>query len=166
MIKLLSLQASFSMTKYVDATINSHSTGPTLRPWDTQPAVVELQELLRAHGFRVPVTGDFCSYTEDAVKIFQQRKGIRVDAIVGAKTWAALKQEIKPGTRLMRRGHSGMDVYELQGLLQVNGYPVTRDGFFTEETKEAVANFQKSHKLKETGQVDRVTWSVLQNNGR
>lgn len=153
------------MAKYVDATINSLSTGPTLRPWDAQPAVVELQELLRAHGFRIPVTGEFCSHTEDAVKIFQQRRGMRVDAIVGPRTWAALKLEIKPGIRLLRRGHSGMDVYELQGLLQVNGYSVTRDGFFTEETKQAVLDFQKFHKLKETGQVDRVTWSVLQNNG-
>jgi len=158
-----SSQPRVPMAKHVDATINSISTGPTLRPWDVQPAVVELQELLRAHGFRVPVTGEFDSATEDAVLIFQRRKGMRVDAIVGPKTWAALKQEVKPGIRVLRKGHSGIDVYELQGLLRVNGYPVTRDGFFTEETKDAVIAFQQSHKLRETGQVDRVTWSMLQN---
>lgn len=154
------------MAKHVDATINSVSTGPTLRPWDVQPAVVELQELLRAHGFRISVTGEFDSSTEDAVMIFQRRKGMRVDAIVGPKTWAALKQEVKPGVRTLRKGHSGMDVYDLQGLLQVNGYAIARDGFFTDETKEAVLQFQKLHKLRETGQVDRTTWYVLQNNGR
>ncbi len=154
------------MAKYVDATINSGLTGPTLRPWDVEPAVVELQELLRAHGFRVPVTGEFDSATEDAVMIFQRRKGVRVDAIVGPKTWAALKQDVKPGIRVLRRGHSGMDVYELQGLLRVNGYAIARDGFFTDETKEAVSAFQESHKLRSTGQVDRTTWSILQNNGR
>lgn len=154
------------MAKYVDATINSVLTGPTLRPWDVEPAVVELQELLRAHGFRVPLTGEFDSSTEDAVLIFQRRKGVRVDAIVGPKTWAALKQDVKPGNRMLRKGHSGMDVYELQGLLRVNGYAIARDGFFTDETKDAVIAFQKSHKLRETGQVDRTTWSLLQNNGR
>jgi peptidoglycan hydrolase-like protein with peptidoglycan-binding domain len=154
------------MARYVDATINSVLTGPTLRPWDVEPAVVELQELLRAHGFRVSVTGEFDSSTEDAVLIFQRRKGVRVDAIVGPKTWAALKQEVKPGSRPLRKGHSGMDVYELQGLLRVNGYAIARDGFFTDETKDAVMAFQTSHKLRETGQVDRTTWSLLQNKGR
>lgn len=154
------------MMKHTDATIHSVSTGPTLRPWDVQPAVIELQELLRAHGFRVPVTGEFDSATEDAVKIFQRRKEMRVDAIVGPKTWAALKLGVKSGLRLLRKGHSGIDVYELQGLLRVNGYEIARDGFFTDETKTAVIDFQRLHKLRETGQVDRITWSILQNNGR
>jgi len=155
-----------SKPKYINATVNSVSTGPTLHPWDAEPAVVELQELLQAHGYRVPVTGEFNSQTEDAVMIFQRRKGLRVDAIVGPKTWAALKLEVKLGSRVMHEHHSGVDVYELQGLLQVNGYRVTRDGFFTEETRQAVMEFQKHHKLRETGEVDRVTLGVLQNNGR
>lgn len=150
--------------KPTDATINSVLAGPVLRPWDVEPAVVELQELLRAHGFRLAITGEFDSRTEDAVLIFQRQKGVRVDAIVGPKTWAALKQNLKPGARTLRKGHSGMDVYEMQGLLQVNGYAANRDGFFTEETRQAVLDFQKNHKLRETGQVDRVTWSVLENN--
>ncbi len=152
--------------KPTDATINSAFTGPVLRPWDVEPAVVELQELLRAHGFRLAITGEFDSHTEDAVLIFQRQKGIRVDAIVGPKTWAALKQDVKASARVLRKGHSGMDVHELQGLLMVNGYDVTRNGFFTEETKEAVIDFQKRHKLRETGQVDRVTWSILENKRR
>jgi len=152
--------------KPTDATINSAFAGPVLRPWDVEPAVVELQELLRAHGFRLAVTGEFDSHTEDAVLIFQRQKGIRIDAIVGPKTWAALKQNIKPGARTLRKGHSGMDVYEVQGLLLVNGYTVTRDGFFTEETKQAVMDFQQHHKLRETGHIDRVTWSVLENKRR
>jgi peptidoglycan hydrolase-like protein with peptidoglycan-binding domain len=149
--------------KPINATINSLTTGPTLRPWDVEPEVVELQELLRAHGFRLSVTGEFDSRTEDAVMIFQRRQGMRVDAIVGPKTWAALKMNVKPGTRVLRKGLTGADVYELQGLLQVNGYPVQRDGFFGNQTKQAVLNFQQRHKLRENGEVDQVTWGVLQN---
>lgn len=149
--------------KPVNATINSVTTGPTLRPWDVEPEVVELQELLRAHGFRLNVTGEFDSRTEDAVMIFQRRHGLRIDAIVGPKTWAALKISVKPGTRILRKGLTGADVYELQGLLQVNGYLVRRDGFFGSQTKQAVISFQQRHKLRENGEVDQVTWGVLQN---
>lgn len=150
----------------VDATVNSLTTGPTLRPWDVGAAVSELQELLQAHGFRLKVTGEFDGRTEDAVMIFQRQQGIRTDAIVGPKTWAALKLTVKPGARILKRDQSGIDVYELQGLLQVSGYDVKRDGFFGAKTKQAVVEFQQHHKLRGDGQVDRVTWCVLQNNGR
>jgi peptidoglycan hydrolase-like protein with peptidoglycan-binding domain len=146
-----------------NATVNSLTTGPTLRPWDVKPEVVELQELLRAHGFRLNLTGEFDSQTEDAVMIFQRRHGIRVDAIVGPKTWMALKTTVKPGTRPLRKGLSGADVYELQGLLQVNGYPIQRDGYFDDETKQALINFQQRHKLRESGKVDQLTWGILRN---
>ncbi len=151
------------MTNPIDAAKARMLSGPTLRPWDVVPAVVELQELLRAHGFRVPTTGEFGSQTEDAVKIFQVRHGLRADAIVGPKTWAVLKHSVQPGSRTLRLGWSGVDVYELQGLLLVNGYSLPRDGLFTEATQAAVRDFQATHKLRETGMVDRVTWSLLSN---
>ena len=148
--------------KATDTTINSPLSGPTLRPWDVNPDVIELQELLKAYGFRLAVTGEFDSHTEDAVMIFQQRHRVRVDAIVGPKTWAALKLNVKPGTRVLRKGLSGKDVYELQGLLQVNGYNIRRDGLFGEQTKQAVLDFQQRHKLRDDGIVDRVVWGILQ----
>lgn len=157
--------SSHQIPKPVDATLNSLTTGPTLRPWDVEAAVIELQELLQAHGFRLSVTGEFNSRTEDVVMIFQRRQGVRVDAIVGPRTWAALKLTVKPGTRVLRRGYSGMDVYELQGLLRVCGYDVKRDGFFGAKTQQAVVEFQQKHKLNDNGYVDRVTWNVLQNRG-
>jgi peptidoglycan hydrolase-like protein with peptidoglycan-binding domain len=139
-----------------------YRNGPTVRPWDAGAAVVELQELLRAHGFHVGMTGEFDSYTEDCVLIFQQRYGLRADAVVGQQTWAKLKALVRPGMRSLRRGLSGADVYELQGLLRVNGYPIQRDALFGEETKRAVLDFQQRHKLRETGQVDAITWRLLQ----
>jgi peptidoglycan hydrolase-like protein with peptidoglycan-binding domain len=140
------------------------TSGPTLRPWSSGPTVVELQELLKAHGFKLAVTGEFDSYTEDCVLIFQKRHGLRVDAIVGTQTWQVLKTTVKPGTRSLRRGLCGADVYELQGLLQVNGYPIQRDGLFGYETRHAVTDFQQRYKLRETGQVDQSTWAMLYGN--
>ncbi|UBF28217.1 peptidoglycan-binding protein [Kovacikia minuta CCNUW1] len=136
-------------------------SGPSLYPWDKRPAVAELQELLNAHGFKLRIDGDFGYITEDAVKEFQRQQNIRIDGIVGPQTWAALKKNIPPGTRTLRHGHTGADVCELQGLLQVCGYPVGRHGIFDEETKQAVVAFQQHHKLKECGTVDKVTWTVL-----
>lgn len=144
----------------------SLTTGQTLRLWDVGATVNELQELLRAHGSRLNVTGEFDGHTEDAVLIFQRRQGLRTDAIVGPKTWAALKLTVKPGARILRHDYSGIDVYELQGLLQVHGYNLKRDGFFGVETKQAVLDFQQRHKLRADGQVDRVTWCILKSNGR
>ncbi len=136
-------------------------SGPTIYPWDRGAAVAELQELLNAHGFKLRVDGDFGYITEAAVKEFQRQQGLRIDGVVGAKTQAALRSTIQCGSRELRRGHRGSDVCELQGLLQVCGYSVKRDGVFREETRQAVMAFQKEHKLREDGVVDAITWRVL-----
>jgi peptidoglycan hydrolase-like protein with peptidoglycan-binding domain len=135
---------------------------PDLYPWDKSAAVAELQELLRAHGFSLWIDGDFGWRTEVAVKAFQRQQGLRIDGIVGAKTWAALKSTVQPGTRILRRGLTGADVFELQGLLQIDGYSVVRDGFFGAETESAVVAFQREHQLREDGMVGSVTWTLLQ----
>jgi len=136
-------------------------SGPNLHPWDSGPAVAELQELLNAHGFRLKVDGDFGALTEAAVTSFQAQHGLRIDSIVGPKTRIALKTTIQPGTRILRQGHTGIDVFEVQGLLQVSGYTITRNGIFCHETRLAVLDFQRSHKLHENGMVDPITWTVL-----
>lgn len=134
---------------------------PNLYPWDWGPAVAQLQELLRAHGFDLKIDGDFGGMTEAAVKAFQRQQGLRINGVVDAKTWAALKRTIQPGTRILRQGHAGADVRELQGLLQVQGYNVHRDGIFGADTRQAVIEFQQRHKLKNSGLVDSITWTLL-----
>jgi len=148
------------------ATLDTATTGTILRPWDVGDEVIELQELLKAFGFKLTVTGAYDSRTEDCVMIFQRRHGFRVDAVIGPKTWAALKLGVKPGSRVLRKGLSGCDVYELQGLLNICGYAIARDGFFEDQTYEAVMEFQQQHKLRETGMSDRVMWAMLQNRSR
>jgi peptidoglycan hydrolase-like protein with peptidoglycan-binding domain len=136
-------------------------SGPVLKPWETGPAVIELQELLRAHGFSVKVDGNFDWVTEAAVKDFQRQHGFRIDGVVGPSTWAALKATVKSGTRVLRHGHSGQDVREVQGLLLIHGYDLKRDGIFGDRTRAAVQAFQKQTRLKETGMVDPVTLHLL-----
>jgi peptidoglycan hydrolase-like protein with peptidoglycan-binding domain len=146
----------------------AHSNGgtpsyPVLYPWDVGPPVARMQELLRAHGFSVRVDGDYGWRTEVAVKTFQRQQGLRIDGVVGPETWQVLAATVQPGTRLLRYGYSGADVYELQGLLQVNGYMVKRTGLFDIDTKNAVISFQREHRLRSDGIVDAVTWALLRN---
>jgi peptidoglycan hydrolase-like protein with peptidoglycan-binding domain len=132
-----------------------------LYPWDTGPAVARMQELLQAHSYSVRVDGDFGSRTEMAVKQFQRQHGLRIDGVVGPATWTTLMKTVEPGTRLLRQGYSGADVYELQGLLQVNGHVVQRSGRYDAETKAAVIAFQRNHHLHDDGIVDATLWSLL-----
>ena len=136
--------------------------GPTLHPWAVSPAVAELQELLVAHGFsKLRVDGSFGYLTEAAVKTLQRQHDLRIDGCVGSKTWAALKTTIRPGSRLLRQGHTGADVAELQGLLRVNGYEIDRHGIFCPQTQACVLDFQQHHKLKADGIIDAVSWALL-----
>ncbi|MBD2099729.1 peptidoglycan-binding protein [Leptolyngbya sp. FACHB-261] len=134
---------------------------PELHPWASGPAVIELQELLRAHGFGIKADGDFGGITEAAVKAYQRQQGLRPDAVIGPKTWAALRTTVQPGTRVLREGYSGVDVRELQGLLQICGHPVSRNSLFDSETKQAVLAFQRRHQLKDDAVVGPITWTVL-----
>jgi len=49
-----------------------------------------IQEWLTLHGHAVVVDGDYGAATEEAVRRFQQRGGLRADGVVGKKTYAAL----------------------------------------------------------------------------
>ncbi|PSB22942.1 peptidoglycan-binding protein [filamentous cyanobacterium CCP1] len=135
--------------------------GPDLNPWDTNLAVAEAQDLLRAHGFDIPVNGDFDWKTENAVKSYQRKYDLRVDGIVGMETWISLKRTVPPGVRALQVGRSGADVFELQGLLQIAGYRLKRDGVFGEETQRAVIAFQQQHRLQANGTVNPMTWALL-----
>ena len=140
-------------------------TGPLLYPWDYGVAVAQLQELLLAHGFDLKIDGDFGCITEAAVKAFQRQQGLRINGVVDAKTWIALKTTVQPGSRILRLGHTGADVYELQGLLQVLGYNVRRNGVFDVDTEKAAIAFQQKHKLKANGKIDAIAWTVLRGRG-
>lgn len=64
---------------------------PTLRPGSSGQPVKDLQEMLNALGYNVPVTGTFDSVaTLLSVTSFQEKNGLKPDGIVGPLTWAKL----------------------------------------------------------------------------
>lgn len=63
---------------------------PVLRSGDRGEDVFRLQTALNARGAGLNADGDFGPRTEAAVRRFQDSKGLFVDGIVGARTWAAL----------------------------------------------------------------------------
>lgn len=84
----------------VDVSVNVPAAKPAadsaapLRKGDKGTAVKELQNLLMKHGYSLPsygADGDFGNETLAAVRSFQVTNGLDVDGVVGAKTWAALK---------------------------------------------------------------------------
>ncbi len=153
------MNSQHSVPTLSDAALN----GPQVTPWDVGPAIAELQELLCAYGFPLRVDGNYGYVTEKAVKQFQARHRLRADGVVNQATWQVLKKNVKPGIRVLRLGHTGMDVWLMQGLLQVNGYDVARTGVFDHNTEHGVMAFQQQHQLMVSGKVDGVTWAMLCN---
>jgi len=72
------------------ATIKVAEELPTLRKGSRGLYVEELQEMLDKRGYTLKVDGKFGNETEEAVEAFQADNGLKVDGVVGAKTWGKL----------------------------------------------------------------------------
>lgn len=62
----------------------------TIKKGSRGDEVLQLQKLLNKNGHGLKEDGDFGVKTEAAVIQFQKARGLVVDGVVGAKTWAAL----------------------------------------------------------------------------
>ncbi|HEX2700361.1 MAG TPA: peptidoglycan-binding protein [Acidimicrobiales bacterium] len=122
-----------------------------MRAGDRGEAVRDLQH--RLGGLGHPTTGDepgvFAGSTEAAVRAFQLRRGLRVDGICGAQTWAALVEAgWRLGDRLLYLRQPmlrGDDVAALQSRLGALGFDAGRvDGIFGPDTKRALDEFQRN----------------------
>jgi len=127
------------------------------------------------------------SYTEAAVKKFQEVFNLKVTGIVDQATWYKIKYiynavkklndiysegitegeaEIKYGDKL-KYSDTGAYVRVLHYYLGVIFYfdpdlPLLNiNGVFDENTKEMVINFQNKYGLPGTGEVDAVTWEKM-----
>jgi len=58
---------------------------------DTGSGVKQVQAALAAQGYKVSADGSFGPQTEQAVKAFQAKSGLKQDGIVGPATWARLQ---------------------------------------------------------------------------
>ena len=133
------------------------------------------------------VDGIFGSRTEASVRAFQQIFDLTPDGIVGKATWYALIRLYTAVTRLselrsqgqrfyaisweypngLRQGDRGDKVRHLQYMLSVlSSYikqipPLTVDGVFGPNTRDAVLASQRFFGLPETGIVDETTWDNI-----
>ena len=83
---VMSIINKYNLTKYDGVA----TPQPTLRKGNRGTDVRTLQTLLGDKGYTVLVDGIFGNKTYEAVKAFQADRGLTVDGVVGAKTWAEL----------------------------------------------------------------------------
>jgi N-acetylmuramoyl-L-alanine amidase len=123
-----------------------------LRRGDTGAAVAEVRARL-VHIGLLNSGGDdqiFDAATEQAVRVFQQDRGLSVDGIVGKDTFRRLEEaRWQLGDRVVHYvpGHlmTGDDVAELQRRLTQLGFDSGRaDGMFGPHTDAALRDFQRS----------------------
>ena len=108
----------------------------------------------------------FGESTEQAVRAFQQERGLLVDGLVGGDTWEELVEAgYAPGDRVLYLRSPyfrGEDVRSLQGRLNVLGFdPGREDGIFGEQTARAVQEFQRNVGLPPDGIVGATTLDAL-----
>ncbi len=130
---------------------------PVYRNGNTGPNVYAIQYLLRAEGATITADGIFGPGTLNAVKAFQQARGLTADGVVGRQTWAEL---IKNHT--LQTGNNGDAIRAAQYLLaNVYGYTIAVDGAFGPGTRNAVRSFQTAQGLTSDGIVGQDTWKAL-----
>lgn len=138
---------------------------PMVRPGMTGPAVVEMQDKLRAHGFDPGASdGIYGPNTGSALRSFQGSRGVSVDGVCGPITWALLDNAVQPtgSTRLLRFGDRGADVMEVQTALRAHGDdPGVIDGIWGNNTQRAVLAFQANAGLSVDGIVGPLTRAAL-----
>ncbi|MFB9360792.1 N-acetylmuramoyl-L-alanine amidase [Actinoplanes nipponensis] len=144
----------------------------SIRRGDTGPAVEEIQSILVGLELLSAAADTFDEATENAVRAFQQSRGIGVDGLVGPETWQALDgARWKLGARTLY--HSvptslvGEDVRALQERLLEMGFDSGRaDAIYGPRTARAVAQFQREVGLTPDGSCGPQTMKALRRLGR
>jgi N-acetylmuramoyl-L-alanine amidase len=139
---------------------------------DTGPAVAEIQALLSGLGLLTGTPSPvFDEVTDQALREFQQRRGLSVDGIVGPETYAALAAaRWRLGDRLLSlatRPYVGDDVAALQERLLELGFDAGRaDGVFGSGTERALRGLQREYGLVPDGTCGPATLRALRQLGR
>lgn len=107
--------------------------------------------------------------TVKAVMDFQRAHGLKADGIFGQDSFEVLQDlvyfEPLVYNRLLKESVSGEDVKDLQERLKSLGFLDIDNctNYFGTETKEAIINFQKNHRLKVDGIVGAETIKAINN---
>lgn len=89
---ITSIVKKYNLTQYdtcMTGTVAAEEL-PTLRKGSKGLYVTEVQEMLKKRGYTLKADGIFGNKTLEAVKAFQVDNGLKVDGVVGSKTWGKL----------------------------------------------------------------------------
>ena len=127
---------------------------------------------------RVTQDGIFGANTKTAVQQYQRYAGLNADGVVGELTWDSMFDtlndlNVNPNIPSASRSFyltlnsRGIDVYKLQEYLNVISQtnaclkPINADGFYGNNTKNAVMQFQYLNDLTMDGIVGAITWDTI-----
>ena len=137
------------------------------REGDRSGEVADIQTRLRSLGMKVEdETGFFGASTKEAVRAFQQHRGVVADGMVGTNTWNELVESgWKLSDRVLYMKHPpfrGDDVLALQARLNALGFDAGReDGILGRDTDQAIRAFQHEYGVAEDGIVGPHTYTAL-----
>jgi len=136
---------------------------------DRGPAVTHISELLVRVGLLEGEAPEvFDDHVENAVRAFQQQRGLLVDGVVGEATYRRLDEaRWSLGDRILThqpgRLQAGDDVYALQQRLLELGFHTGRvDGYFGPQTAAALRDFQLNMGIPADGTCGPATLKALQ----
>ena len=149
------------------------------RRGDSGPAIAEIRDklarldlLASAGGDESdPATYDHATFDwalDRAVRTFQQRRGLRVDGVVGEETYRALDEARwrlcdRTLSHVVNHPYVGDDVVSLQQRLLDMGFDPGRcDGIFGSRTDAALREFQRNVGLSADGILGPTTLAALQ----
>ena len=142
---------------------------------DTGEQVRELQHrLFQLAWWPELTTGRYDGKTREAVRGFQEKRGIEATGQVDQRTWRRLTamtetpthdqahNVLEPGPALLARGAGGEEVRAVQArLVQIAWLFGDVTGTYDAETVEAVRGFQAKRAIPVTGEVDQRTLDRL-----
>ena len=85
-----STTAAGSTSTTVKGRTNVTSPSDNVKKGDKGDGVKQIQQALKAAGYKVSVDGDFGNQTDAAVRQFQKKNNLTVDGVVGKITWGKL----------------------------------------------------------------------------
>lgn len=145
----------------------------TIRRGDTGPAVTEIRQILGTLGLLGEQASErFDDAVVQAVRAFQQSRGLTADGRVAEETWRALEAaRWRLGARTLFHSVpdplAGEDVRTLQERLLEMGYDAGRpDGVYGARTAQALAQFQREVGLAPDGACGPQTLHALRRLGR
>lgn len=133
--------------------------------------VVDIQRRLKLLGFSLgksEIDGIYGIETEEAIKRFQQDRGLLATGMVDQETWQELVDAgYKIGDRMLYLKYPpfrGDDVKTLQFWLKTLGfYQYNENGIFCEATQKALVEFQRNMNIPADGIVGKGTLQHLKN---